>query len=65
MLFQMVETMKPGGNDNADIGKIRGLGGVCGSTGVNLLFDSYTRPMAGSLAQVKIGNFLQTSLADG
>ncbi|EPR1453169.1 tyrosine-type recombinase/integrase [Citrobacter koseri] len=61
--FKAVEMMKPGDKDKADIGENRGLRVSCGATGVKSFFYRYTSPLTGKLAQVKIGNFPQTSLA--
>lgn len=58
-----VEMMKPGDKDKADVGENRGLRVSCGATGVKSFFYRYTSPLTGKLAQVKIGNFPQTSLA--
>ncbi len=55
--------MKPGDKNKADIGENRGLRISCGATGVKSFFYCYTSPVTGKLAQVKIGNFPQTSLA--
>lgn len=57
--FKAVEMMKPGDKDKADVGENRGLRVSCGATGVK----SYTTPLTGKLAQVKMGNFPQSSLA--
>lgn len=61
--FKAVEMMKPGDKDKADIGENRGLRVSCGATGVKSFFYRYTSPLTGKLAQIKIGNFPQTSLA--
>ncbi|MBZ7664419.1 tyrosine-type recombinase/integrase [Klebsiella grimontii] len=61
--FKAVEMMKPGDKDKADVGENRGLRVSCGATGVKSFFYRYTSPLTGKLAQVKIGNFPQTSLA--
>ena len=61
--FKAIEMMKPGDKDKADIGENRGLRVSCGATGVKSFFYRYTSPVTGKLAQVKIGNFPQTSLA--
>lgn len=61
--FKAVEMMKPGDKDKADVGENRGLRISCGATGVKSFFYRYTSPLTGKLAQVKIGNFPQTSLA--
>ncbi|HII3143664.1 TPA: tyrosine-type recombinase/integrase [Citrobacter braakii] len=61
--FKAVEMMKPGDKDKADIGENRGLRVSCGATGAKSFFYRYTSPLTGKLAQVKIGNFPQTSLA--
>ncbi|WP_244316548.1 Arm DNA-binding domain-containing protein [Kosakonia arachidis] len=61
--FKTIEMMKPGDKDKADIGEKRGLHVSCGATGVKSFFYRYTSPLTGKLAQVKIGNFPQTSLA--
>ena len=61
--FKGVEMMKPGDKDKADVGENRGLRVSCGATGVKSFFYRYTSPLPGKLAQVKIGNFPQTSLA--
>lgn len=61
--FKAIEMMKPGDKDKADIGENRGLRVSCGATGVKSFFYRYTSPLTGKLAQVKIGNFPQTSLA--
>lgn len=61
--FKSIEMMKPGDKDKADIGENRGLRVSCGATGVKSFFYRYTSPVTGKLAQVKIGNFPQTSLA--
>lgn len=49
--------------DKADIGENRGLRVSCGAAGVKSFFYRYTSPVTGKLAQVKSGNFPQTSLA--
>jgi hypothetical protein len=36
----------------------------CGATGVKTFFYRYTSPITSRLVQVKIGNFLETSLAE-
>ncbi|WNY81980.1 Arm DNA-binding domain-containing protein [Cronobacter dublinensis] len=61
--FKAIEMMTPGDKDKADISENRGLRVSCGATGVKSFFYPYTSPMTGKLAQVKIGNFPQTSLA--
>ncbi|EAW7976395.1 TPA: tyrosine-type recombinase/integrase [Salmonella enterica subsp. enterica serovar Newport] len=61
--FKAVAMMKPGDKDKADVGENRGLRISCGATGVKSFFYRYTSPLTGKLAQVKIGNFPQTSLA--
>lgn len=61
--FKAVEMMKPGDKDKADVGENRCLRVSCGATGVKSFFYRYTSPLTGKLAQVKIGNFPQTSLA--
>ncbi|WNP35509.1 tyrosine-type recombinase/integrase [Enterobacter kobei] len=61
--FKAIEMMKPRDKDKADIGENRGLRVSCGATGVKSFFYRYTSPVTGKLAQVKIGNFPQTSLA--
>ena len=61
--FKAIEMMKPGDKDRADVGENRGLRVTCGATGVKSFFYRYTSPLTGKLAQVKIGNFPQTSLA--
>ncbi|MGF2417787.1 tyrosine-type recombinase/integrase [Citrobacter freundii] len=61
--FKAVEMMRPGDKDRADVGENRGLRVSCGATGVKSFFYRYTSPLTGKLAQVKIGNFPQTSLA--
>ncbi|MEN0579146.1 tyrosine-type recombinase/integrase [Phytobacter palmae] len=61
--FKAIEMMKPGDKDKADIGENRGLRVSCGATGVKSFFYRYTSPLTSKLAQVKIGNFPQTSLA--
>lgn len=61
--FKAIEMMKPGDKDKADVGENRGLRISCGATGVKSFFYRYTSPLTGKLAQVKIGNFPQTSLA--
>lgn len=61
--FKTIEMMKPGDKDKADVGENRGLRVSCGATGVKSFFYRYTSPVTGKLAQVKIGNFPQTSLA--
>lgn len=61
--FKAIEMMKPGDKDKADVGENRGLRVSCGATGVKSFFYRYISPLTGKLAQVKIGNFPQTSLA--
>lgn len=61
--FKAIEMMKPGDKDKADIVRNRGLRVSCGTTGVKSFFNRYMSPVTGKLAQVKIGNFPQTSLA--
>lgn len=61
--FKTIEMMKPGDKDKADVGENRGLRVSCGATGVKSFFYRYTSSVTGKLAQVKIGNFPQTSLA--
>ncbi|ELY4661414.1 integrase family protein [Cronobacter muytjensii] len=61
--FKAKEMIKPGDKDKADIGENRGLCVSYGATGVKSFFYRYTSPVTGKLAQVKIGNFPQTSLA--
>ena len=61
--FKAVEMMKPGDKDKAGVGENRGLRVSCGATGAKSFFYRYTSSLTGNLAQVKIGNFPQTSLA--
>lgn len=61
--FKAIEMMKPGDKDKADIVRNRDLRVSCGTTGVKSFFNRYMSPVTGKLAQVKIGNFPQTSLA--
>lgn len=61
--FKAVEMMKPGDKDKADVGENRGLRVSCGATGVKSFFYRYTTPLTGKLAQVKMRNFPQSSLA--
>lgn len=61
--FKAIEMMKPGDKNKADIVRNRGLRVSCGTTGVKSFFNRYMSPVTGKLAQVKIGNFPQTSLA--
>lgn len=61
--FKAVETMKPGDKDKADVGENRVLRISYGATWVKTFFYRYTSPLTRKFAQVKIGNFPQTSLA--
>lgn len=59
-----IEVMKPGDKDKSDIGENAGLRVTCGATGVKTFFYRYTSPTTSKLAQVKIGNFPEVSLAE-
>ena len=59
-----IEAMRPGDRDISDIGENRGLRVCCGNAGTKSFFYRYTSPVSRKLAQVKIGNFPSTSLAE-
>ncbi len=59
-----VEVMKSGDKDKADTGENAGLRVTCGATGVKTFFYRYTSPVTAKLAQVKIGNYPEVSLAE-
>lgn len=58
-----IAAMKPGDKFLADIGENRGLRVSCGPAGTKTFSYRYTSPVTGKLAQIKIGNFPTTTLA--
>lgn len=58
-----IQAMKPGQKDLADVGENRGLRVSCGYGGTKTFYYRYKSPLTGKLAQIKIGNFPTTSLA--
>jgi len=59
-----VEVMKPSDKNKSDTGENIGLRVTCGTTGVKAFFYRYTSPFIKKLAQMKIGSFPDTSLAE-
>ena len=58
-----VEALKPGVKVITDCGENTGLRVKCGVTGVKTFFYRYLSPETGKQAQVKIGNYPDTSLS--
>lgn len=59
-----IDAMKPGSAIMSDTGENHGLRVSCGNGGTKTFFYRYTSPVSGKLAQVKIGHFPLTSLAE-
>lgn len=62
--YKAIESLKPGSKPLADAGENRGLRVACGQGGTKTFFYRYKSPVSGKLAQIKLGNVPEMSLAE-
>lgn len=62
--YKSIEALKPGSKPLADVGENRGLRVACGQGGTKTFFYRYKSHISGKLAQIKLGNVPEMSLAE-
>lgn len=62
--YKSIESLKPGDKPLVDVGENRGLRVICGKGGTKTFIYRYKSPISGKLAQIKLGNVPELSLAE-